>query len=118
MKGKKEFALLFFIIAVLAYYITSEKSDRTHYDLPEIDKINTEDISKITINRYGSEIVVVREGGVWFVGPEKYPADSSLVGNMLDGISGLNVTALASESENYSIYELDFFGMCDLIFEY
>lgn len=107
MKLKKEFAILFFIIAVLVFYIYSEKGDKTHYDLPDVEKIKTEDISKLNIRKQDSEIVLIRENDTWLVGPKKFPADSSIVDRMLEGISGLTLTALASESRNYSIYELD-----------
>jgi hypothetical protein len=107
MKGKKEFAILFFIIVVLVFYIKSGKKDNVRYELPDVGKIETADVSKITINRKDSGITLIKENNTWLVGPEKYPADPSAVDKMLDQISGLTLTALASESKNYSLYELD-----------
>ena len=107
MKSKKEIAILFFLIAVLAFYISSKKSDKTHYELPEVRGISKTEITKISIIKQGSEIVLNKEGGDWVVGDKKYPADSSLVDKIIDTISDLTVTALASESKNYVIYELD-----------
>lgn len=107
MKGKKEFAILFFIIAVLVFYIYSEKGEKTHYELPEITRIDADDISKITITKSGEEITLVRENDKWFAGEQKYPADSTVIDNMVGNIAGLKLTALASESKSYSIYELD-----------
>jgi len=107
MKGKKEIAILFFIMAVLIFYIKSEKSDKTTYKLPDITKIETGDISRITISKIDSEIVLHKENNIWLVGAQKYPADPSTINKMLTQISGISLTALASESENYSIYELD-----------
>ncbi len=106
MKGK-EIAILFFIIAVLVYYIYSEKSEKTHYELPEIEEITKGDITKIQIRKDGSDISIIREGGTWMAGEKKYRADSAVVENMLQGISGISLTALASESKNYALYELD-----------
>ncbi len=114
MKIKKEFAILFFVIAVLAFYISSEKSDKTHYELPQIEKLQTADITKMKIRQTGSEISLVREGGQWRAGEKGYPADSAIVENMLKEISGLTLTALASESKNYAIYELDGDGKIDV----
>ena len=107
MKGKKEIAILFFIMAVLVFYIKSEKGDKTTYKLPDIDKIETGDVSKLTINKKGSEIVLLKENSTWLISPQKYPADPSTVDKILTQISGLSLAALASESKNYSIYELD-----------
>ncbi len=107
MKGKKEIAILFFVMAVLVFYITSEKGDKTTYDLPDIAKIETGDISRLTIHNKGSEIVLLKENNTWLAGAQKYPADSSTVDKMLARLSGISLTALASESKNYSMYELD-----------
>ncbi len=107
MKGKKEIAILFFIMVVLVFYIKSEKGDNTSYTLPDIAKIETGNVSGITINKIDSEIALVRENNIWLVGTEKYPADPSTVDKILGHISGVSLTALASESKNYSIYELD-----------
>jgi hypothetical protein len=107
MKGKKEIAILFFIMAVLVFYIKSEKGDKTTYKLPVITKIETGDISRLTISKIDSEIVLLKENSTWLVGTQKYPADPSTIDKMLTQISGISLTALASESRNYSIYELD-----------
>jgi hypothetical protein len=107
MKSKKEIAILFFLIVVLAFYISSQKSDKTHYELPEIKEIAKDEITKISIRKKDSEIILTQDGGIWLIGDKKYPADISVVDKIIDTISGLTLTALASESENYAIYELD-----------
>lgn len=107
MKIKKEYALLFFIIALLVYYISSERSDRTHYRLPEVGKIQKADISKINIKKKDSDVVLIREGDGWLVGPDRYPASDSGVGKIINNITGLKLTAMVSESKNYPLYELD-----------
>ncbi len=106
MKSKKEIAILFFLIAVLAFYISSQKSDKTHYELPEVKEISKAEITKISIKKQDSEIVLIKDGVDWVIGDKKYPADSSLVDKIVDTISGLTLTALASESRNYAIYDL------------
>ncbi len=107
MKGKKELAILFFIIAVLVYYIFSEKSEKTHYELPDVEKIIKDDISKLNIRKKDSEIALIKENDRWLISEKKYPADNTLVDKMLEDITGLKLTALASESKKYAIYELD-----------
>jgi hypothetical protein len=107
MKGKKEIAILFFIMAVLVFYIKSEKRAKTTYDLPDIPKIETGDVSKLTIKNKDSEIVLLKENNAWLVGTQKYPADSSTVEKMLIQVTDISLTALVSESKSYSIYDLD-----------
>ncbi len=107
MKRKSEAAILIFLIAVLAFYISSQKDEKTNYELPDVKEIQTGDISKIDIKKKDSGIVLVKEAGKWLVGDKKYPADNFMVEGMLNAISGLTLTALASESKNYVIYELD-----------
>lgn len=107
MKGKKEFAILFFLMAVLLFYIYSEKGGKTHYELPDLAKLDTSDIAELKIRNKGEEIILAKDGGQWFAGVQKYPADGALVGAMLRDITGITLTALASESRSYTIYELD-----------
>jgi hypothetical protein len=106
MKGK-EIAILFFLIVVLAFYIFSEKGEKTHYELPEITQLQSNDISKIEIRKKGSEIVLLRENDKWLLGSGKYPADEQKVDKMIVFMSGLKLDALASEKKNYLMYELD-----------
>lgn len=107
MKGKKEFAILFFIIAVLAFYIFSEKGEKTHYSLPAVEKIVTGDISKVSVKKKDAEINLEKVDDKWRVGAENFPADNSQVEKMLEEITGLTLTVLASETGEYAIYELD-----------
>ena len=107
MKIKKEIAILFFIIVVLLFYIFSEKGEKTHYQLPDIETVNTEDISKISISSKDSDITLIKGDDGWFIAPQNYPADETMVNNLVRTISVLKLTALVSESKNYSIYELD-----------
>ena len=107
MKGKKEIAILIFVIAVLAFYLSSQKDEKTHYKLPDVKEIQTDTISQIKIKKKESEIVLRKESDKWIIGDKKYPADNAMVENMLKAISGLRLTVLASESKNYSIYKLD-----------
>jgi hypothetical protein len=107
MKIKKEIAILFFIITVLLFYIYSEKGEKTHYQLPDIETVNTEDVSKISISSKDSNIILIKGGDGWLIAPQNYPADETAVNNLVRIIAELKLTALVSESKNYSIYELD-----------
>lgn len=107
MKIKKEITILFFIIVVLLFYIYSEKGDKTHYQLPDIQTVNTEDISKINISGKDSNIILIKGSDGWLIAPQNYPADETTVNNLVRTLAELKLTALVSESKNYSIYELD-----------
>ena len=47
-----------------------------------------------------------RDGDRWRILPEGYPVDGAAMDRMLDTISGLRLTAMASASENYAVYGL------------
>jgi len=107
MKIKKEIAILFFIIVVLLFYIYSKKGDKTHYQLPDIQTVNTEDISKINISGKDSNIILIKGSDGWLIAPQNYLADETTVNSLVRTLAELKLTALVSESKNYSIYELD-----------
>lgn len=107
MKVGKELAILFFITTVLLFYIYNRTDERTHYQLPEITEIRTDDVSQVVIRKPGEETHIVRKDDAWFVGAREYPADSRKISNLLKKIAGLKVSALASESGNLTVYDLD-----------
>ena len=41
MKGKKEYIILFILIAALAGYLYLQRTDRVHYEVPQIDTVDT-----------------------------------------------------------------------------
>jgi hypothetical protein len=104
---KKEYTILLLVIAALTVYLFVLKKDKTHYKLPAIQLIEKNDVSKITIKQVNAEIQLRKEEKNWFIMPGNYPADRGLVEKMLDDIKGLTLTALASESKNYTLYELN-----------
>ncbi len=107
MKAKKEILILVAVIAALSVYLLVQKKGKTHYTLPELKPVQEKSISKLMITKGGSPLTLQKEDEVWFILPQRYPADSHLLESLLDEISGLTLTALASESRNYPLYELD-----------
>jgi hypothetical protein len=107
MKGKKELAILFFVMAALLFYISNRKDEKTHYQLPEVIKISPDEISEVVIRKNETETRVIRREDAWFVGARQYTADPEKVNSILKTISGMNLTALASETGNYAVYDLD-----------
>lgn len=106
MKMKKEYILLAAIIVGLSLYLMIHKSDKVHYTLPEIAKIEPKEITGIEISTKKESITLTRQEDAWVIGPDAYPADSGKINKILDIIGDLSLTALVSESENYIRYDL------------
>jgi len=107
MKSAKEYIILFIIIIGLGGYLIFHKTGNTRYKLPEIPKTEAKDISKIVINKKGSNIEIRKKGDTWIIMPQKYKADKNKVKAMADSLASLDITAMVSEGENAVPYELD-----------
>jgi len=107
MKIKKEYIILTAVIAALVLYLAFRKTDRAHYELPDIPKIDGKTITKLELENAGKTTVLNKKDATWHLGPEAYPADTKTVDDMLEVIASLAVTALVSESENYVRYDLN-----------
>jgi hypothetical protein len=107
MKVKREAIVLILIIAVLSLYLVMEKRGKTYYKLPKLTVIDEKDVSSLTVKKGDVDVVLRRENEKWVILPGGFPADTNIVKNMVEAIGSLSLTALSSESRNYSIYELD-----------
>jgi hypothetical protein len=107
MKVKKEYFILAAIILALSLYLFLRKTDRARYELPKLSTVPKADVSKIEIAKKGATVILNRKNGNWNIGPQGYPADNAKVNNMLRIIENLILTAMVSESRDYSRYELD-----------
>lgn len=106
MSIKKEHIVLAVVILGLLIYILFKNTDRTHYELPVLDKIETSDISKIVITRASGEMALERRDDRWIIQPEGYPADQDQIDLMLDAVTDVVLTSLVSESGSYTQYDL------------
>ncbi len=107
MKLKKEFFILAIIIVALAGYLFFKNRDRTQYQLPDLAKIEKNQISKLELTQSGKDIVLNKKDNAWYIAPHDYPADSEKITPMLAALEGLKVTAMVSESKNYLRYDLN-----------
>jgi hypothetical protein len=107
MKVKKEYIILVVLILALSLYLLFRKTDKTNYELPKLPLLSRTDISKIEIVKKGTAVILNRRNGNWNIGPRGYPADTAKVTNMLGIIENLTLTAMVSESRDYSRYQLD-----------
>lgn len=106
MKLKKEYFILTAILVALILYLALHRSNRTHYQLPELSEVTGKHISKLEITTAGNSIIFNQKDNTWHIEPKGYRADSTKVKNMLNVIEQLKLTALISESKNYIRYDL------------
>ncbi len=104
---KKEYIVLAVLIVALTGYVATRHSGKTHYELPVVGEINKDDISKIEVKGGESGFSLARDDDRWRLDPEGYRADETQADDIVDEVTGLKLTALASESKNYTIYELE-----------
>ena len=107
MKAKKEYLILVVIIITAGLYLAFHKTDRTQYKLPDISKIEIDDITRMEITARGNSIALSKKGIEWFIAPQGYPADGAKIKGMLFEIEDIVITDLVSESKAYERYQLD-----------
>lgn len=107
MKLKKEYLILFVVIAVLFVFLLSGRKNKMSYRVPDLDRVNEENITKIEISSEGDTIILSGKDSHWTILPQEYLADSDKVSSMVDIIVNLTLTELAAEKKDYQRYELD-----------
>jgi hypothetical protein len=106
MKVKKEYIVLILIIIGLSAYLLMRSSDRSLYQLPELEGLQQSEISKIEISQGGNSFTLKKRDNQWYLEPGEYLADEIKVNAMLNVFEALALTALVSESEDYNRYDL------------
>lgn len=106
MKVKKEYIVLAVVIAALVVYLAVHKTDRIHYELPELQKYPDTEITGITVNLPDSNVELRKKEGKWNIDPHGWSAEAGKVESMIDTIRNLEVTALVSKGKNYPAYNL------------
>jgi hypothetical protein len=107
MKIKKEYMILLAVILALFLYLSLRTSDRLGYELPRLPVVAKTDISKIEITKKEAAVILNKGNGDWTIGPQEYQADADKVATMLGIIENLTLTAMVSESRDFSRYQLD-----------
>lgn len=107
MKIKKEYIVLAAVIVALSAYLLTRQTDRAQYTLPDIPEVSAKDLTRLEINTPEHTVILRREEDRWRIEPQGHPAAESKVRQMLEPIENLTLTALVSESQEYSRYELD-----------
>lgn len=104
---KKEYIALGLIIVVLSAYLIFHKDGSEKVILPNLPDISKMDITRLEIAKAGTTLVIKKMDAAWVIGEDNFPADEAQVKAMVANIKGLKLTALVSEAEDYSRYDLD-----------
>jgi len=107
MKINKEWLILVLIILALILYLVLREQDRVHYSLPDIPQILQGEISRLEISKPEDGAVIEKRNDNWIISPQGYLADSFLVESMLESVKKPLITAMVSDSKNYTRYGLD-----------
>lgn len=104
---KKEYLILIAIILLLSAYLLFYNKETDHTVLPQISKIEAQNITGLDIERKSGVISLVKKDGNWFIKDINRKADTRSVENMLDSLAKLKVSALVSTNKDLNRYELD-----------
>jgi hypothetical protein len=103
---KKEYIILIALIIVLLLYLVLKRTDRIHYDLPELTPIDVSTLTRIEIIKPDGTITLVKKDTGWLIDPKGYPTDENKITSITDVVKNLQLTELASRSKNYTLYDL------------
>ena len=107
MRLKKEYLILVLLIVILGIYLWKHNSDRINYDLPKLEKIDTQSISKIVLDKSGRNSTLKKGKEEWYIGKKDFRADGEKVQKILSTINKPELNTLISRSKNYNRYKLD-----------
>ena len=107
MRLKKEYIVLFLVIAALVLYITLRKENRIQYDIPELAELSPDSITKIVINGDGKETALIKDKDQWLIGTDKYLADAYKIEKMINFLVKPVLITVVSDSKDYMRYGLD-----------
>ena len=104
---KKEYLILTALILILSAYIVFHKDNNNTYSLLKINLPQKSKIIKLILGKNNKELIFKKEKEEkWII--NTYPANQSLVNNILDAISNLKVSALiSSQKKDIKRYQLD-----------
>ena len=103
---KKEYMILALAIIALGLYLVFNNTDRTHYEIPEIDTPDAGLITRLEIMGPSGRLMLKKAGDTWLSDPDGYPIEKGKIDGMLESLSGLDIVSLVSEAESYVQYDL------------
>lgn len=106
MRSKKELIILMLIIAVAIGYLFFRQTDRLTYELPQLAKVDTADIVKITIKGPSGHLLLEKEADKWLLMPKEHSVDPKKMDDILTTISTLTLTTVVAEKSSDARYDL------------
>lgn len=107
MKHIKEYVLLLLVIIGIGLYLMLRPSDGVQYELPELAALNTRNVDTVRISSANSSLSLRRSNETWKIADKGYEADGDRVQELLDQVADLDISALVSQSGDYTRYHLD-----------
>ncbi len=107
MNSKLQYIALVAVIICLAGLLLVKQSRQDRFKPPRLPEIDRQAITRIKLTAPKQGIELVRQDDSWKILPGKYRADDKAVEKLLDALAGMQLTALVSESGNYTRYQLD-----------
>ena len=107
MKLRIEYFVLGAVIVGLVLFLVLRTGNRVQYELPQIAEVKQDDVARITVEGPDETVVLERSGEEWTITPQGFPADASQARQMSAAIASFALTAVVSEAESYSRYDLD-----------
>jgi hypothetical protein len=104
MKSNKTYILaaIFILLAVLAYFLTAERGEKTStYKLSEKQffKIDSAAVDKIILEKSGKKVTLVKIGIEWKVmEPSDYPVFKQFIGPVLSDLKNYNLESKVSDN--------------------
>jgi hypothetical protein len=94
------------LIAALLLYLVFRGTDKIHYQIPELKTIDVNTLTKIEISMKTWNITLVKKDNQWFLDPQGFPVEESVINDIKNNINDLALTELASKAKNYVLYDL------------
>ena len=107
MRSKKELIILILIIAVAAGYLLLRQKDRLTYELPQLEKIDTQSVVKMTVTGPEGDLLLEKKAEQWQLMPQGHLADARKIDAMLATLGNLTVTTVVAEKSSDARYDLD-----------
>ncbi|VVS91565.1 DUF4340 domain-containing protein [Desulfoluna spongiiphila] len=103
---KKEIIILLALIVALSAYLFMRDTDGTSYELPVLDTVSAGDVDRMEIKTKTKTLLFEKQGETWTVDLEGFPAKQDQVTKLVETAGDLTLTAMVSEAESYSRYDL------------
>lgn len=108
MKNIKSFIILGAVVLVLILLLVLQPGQRVNYSVPQLKKIDTEDMTKFVIKKADTTLEIEKDSsGKWLLLPQGYPVTSDSVSTFTNTASEIEIAEFISDRKAYTPYQLD-----------